>query len=181
MTLFSKPRLFLYCIAFSVLSLITWSVFADEILKFTSLDEEVQSVKQEVLSLNRDLFVLEEELLFPSSTQLAVFVSMDVGHFFALDSVQLRIDDKVVTNYLYTDREVNALYRGGVQRLYMGNLKSGDHEIVAIYTGKGPNGRDFRLGANQVVTKKLGPKYIELKIGDLQGKEQPGFEIKEWE
>ena len=147
----------------------------------TSLDDEVQSLKQEVLALNRDLFLLEEELLFPSSTQVAVFVSMDVGEFFALDSVQLKVDNKVVTNYLYTEREVNALHRGGVQRLFMGNLKSGEHELVAIFTGKGPNGRDYRRGASHVITKSLGPKFVELKITDLASKEQPDFEIKEWD
>lgn len=146
-----------------------------------SLDEEVQSLKQEVLALNRDLFLLEEELLFPSSTQLAVFLSLDVGEFFALDSVQLKVDDKVVSNYLYTEREVHALHRGGVQRLYMGNIKSGEHELVAIFTGKGPNGRDYRRGASHVITKSLGPKFVELKIVDLESKEQPDFEIKEWE
>jgi hypothetical protein len=146
-----------------------------------SLDQEVQALKQEVLALNRDLFLLEEELLFPSSTQLAVFLSLDVGEFFALDSVQLKIDDKVVTNYLYTEREVHALHRGGVQRLYMGNIKSGEHELVAIFTGKGPNGRDYRRGANHVVTKSLGPSFVELKIVDLESKEQPDFEIREWD
>jgi hypothetical protein len=145
-----------------------------------SLDQEVQSLKQEVLALNRELFLLEEELLFPSSTQLAVFLSLDVGEFFALDSVQLKVDDKVVSNYLYTPREVQALHRGGVQRLYMGNIKSGEHELVAIFTGKGPNGRDYRRGANRVITKNLGPSFVELKIVDLESKEQPDFEIKEW-
>jgi hypothetical protein len=146
-----------------------------------SLDQEVQSLKQEVLTLNRDLFLLEEELLYPSSTQLAVFLSLDVGEFFSLDSVQLKVDDKVVTNYLYTEREVHALHRGGVQRLYMGNVKSGEHELVAIFTGKGPNGRDYRRGASHIVTKNLGPSFVELKIVDLESKEQPDFEIKEWE
>jgi hypothetical protein len=146
-----------------------------------SLDKEVQSLKQEVLALNRDLFLLEEELLFPSSTQVAVFLSLDVGEFFTLDSVQLKVDDKIVTNYLYTEREVQALHRGGVQRLYMGNIKSGEHELVAIFTGKGPNGRDYRRGANHVITKSLGPSFVELKIVDLESKEQPDFEIKEWE
>ena len=146
-----------------------------------SLDEEIQSLKQEVLALNRSLFILEEELLFPSNTQIAVFVSMDVGEFFSLDSVQLKIDNKVVSNYLYTRREVKALHRGGVQRLYMGNLKSGEHELVAIFTGKGPNGRDYRRGAELVVNKSLGARFIELKIVDNESSEQPDFSIKEWE
>ena len=100
-----------------------------------------------MVDLNRDLFVLEEELLFPANTQVAVFLSMDVGDFFALDSVQLKIDQKEVINYLYTPREVEALLKGGVQRLYLGNLKVGKHELVAFFTGKGPNDRDYKRGA----------------------------------
>ena len=149
--------------------------------KDESLDSGIQSLKQDVIALNRDLFILEEELLYPASTQLAVFVSLDVGKFFNLDSVQLKVNDKVVSNYLYTAREVEALHRGGIQRLYMGNLKAGEHELVAIYTGKGPNGRDYRRGANLVVNKSLGAKFVELKIVDNPSSEQPDFSIREWE
>ena len=100
-----------------------------------------------MIHLNRDLLVLEEELLFPANTQVALFVSMDVGKLFELDSVQIKLDDKVVTNYLYTPIEVQALHRGGVQRVYVGNLKAGTHEIVAFFTGKGPHDRDYKRGA----------------------------------
>lgn len=147
----------------------------------TSLDESIQSLKQDVITLNRDLFLLEEELLYPANTQLAVFVSLDVGEFFKLNSIQLKVDDKVVSNYLYTQREVDALHRGGVQRLYMGNLKAGEHELVAIYTGLGPKGRDYRRGANLIVNKSLGAKFVELKIVDNPSSEQPDFSIREWE
>ena len=145
------------------------------------LDQEVQGLKKDVVDLNRDLFVLEEELLFPANTQVAVFLSMDVGDFFALDSVQLKIDQKEVINYLYTPREVEALLRGGVHRLYLGNLKVGKHELVAFFSGKGPNDRDYKRGANLTFEKGIGAKYLELKINDRQRKQQPEFEIKDWE
>ena len=145
------------------------------------LDQEVQSLKKDVVDLNRDLFVLEEELLFPANTQVAVFLSMDVGDFFALDSVQLKIDQKEVINYLYTPREVEALLRGGVHRLYLGNLKVGKHELVAFFSGKGPNDRAYKRGANITFEKGIGAKYLELKINDRQRKQQPEFEIKDWE
>ena len=145
------------------------------------LDQEVQSLKKDVVDLNRDLFVLEEELLFPANTQVAVFLSMDVGDFFALDSVQLKIDQKEVINYLYTPREVEALLRGGVHRLYLGNLKVGKHELVAFFSGKGPNDRDYKRGASITFEKGIGAKYLELKINDRQRKQQPEFEIKDWE
>ena len=148
--------------------------------KQTGIQEDVQTLKQQVLELNRDLFMLEEELLFPSNTQVSVFVSMDVGEFFQLDSVQLKIDGKEVADYLYTPREIDALVRGGVQRLHIGNLRSGDHELVAFFTGKGPKGRDYRRGTTATISKGLGPKYVELRIVDQTNNYQPDFDVKEW-
>jgi hypothetical protein len=145
------------------------------------IDEETQQLKKDAVDLNRELFMLEEELLFPANTQVAVFVSMDVGEFFALDSVQLKVDDREVANYLYTEREAEALLRGGVHRVYLGNLKVGAHELVAIFTGKGPNQRDYRRGATVKFDKAVGAKYLELKITDRQRRAQPEFEIKDWE
>lgn len=148
--------------------------------KSQSLEREVQDIKQQTLELNRDLFILEEELLFPSNTQLAVFLSMDVGEFFALDAVKLTIDGTVVTHYLYTEREISALLRGGVQRLYLGNLKAGEHEIVAVFNGKGPKGRDYRRGTQLKLEKTSGAKHLELKIIDSVAMQQPEFAVKEW-
>jgi hypothetical protein len=149
--------------------------------EFRSLDEDVQSLKEEVLALNRDLFLLEEELLFPANSQVAFFISMDVGEYFALDSVNLSIDGKEVANYLYTEREVGALLRGGVHRVHMDNLKVGEHELVAIFNGHGPNAREYRRGATMNFSKGIGAKYLELEITDRVSKQQPEFAIKEWE
>jgi hypothetical protein len=146
-----------------------------------ALDETVQDLKKDVVDLNRELFVLEEELLFPANTQVAVFVSMDIGEFFALDSLTLKIDNKEVANYMYTPREAEALLKGGVHRVYLGNLKVGEHQLVAFFAGKGPNERDYKRGANLKFEKGVGAKYLELKITDRQRKAQPEFAIKDWE
>ncbi|MFA7553041.1 MAG: AraC family transcriptional regulator [Spongiibacteraceae bacterium] len=145
-----------------------------------SLDEQVQDLKQQVIELNRDLFILEEELLFPANTQLAVFVSMNVGEFFQLDAVQLKLDDQVVTNYLYTDKQIDALHRGGVQRLYLGNMKTGQHELVAVFTGRGPRGREYKRGATLLFDKTSQAKKVELKIVDSTATAQPEFLVKQW-
>jgi hypothetical protein len=146
-----------------------------------ALDETVQDLKKDVVDLNKELFVLEEELLFPANTQVAVFVSMDIGEFFALDSLTLKIDNKEVANYMYTPREAEALLKGGVHRVYLGNLKVGDHQLVAFFAGKGPNNLDYKRGANLKFEKGVGAKYLELKITDRQRKAQPEFAIKDWE
>jgi hypothetical protein len=142
-------------------------------LEENSLDAEIEALKKEVLSLNRDLFILEEDLLFPPNTQFSVL--------FSLDSVQLKINDKNIANHLYTERELAALKRGGVQRLYIGNLPSGEHEIVAIFTGVGPSGRDYRRGEAVVIEKTTEPQFVEFMIADDTGKEQPQFDVRVWE
>ena len=145
-----------------------------------ALDQQVRELKAEALDLNQQLFLLEEELLFPASTQVAVYLSMDTGNFFALDSVQLTIDGTDVANYLYTEREVEALHRGGVHRLYMGNLKSGSHELVAVFTGEGPHERDYRRATSLSFDKGLGAHFLELVIADDGADMQPGFRVQEW-
>ena len=145
------------------------------------LSQQVESVKRSALELNRDLLILEEELLFPSNTRLNVFLSMDVGYYFRLDSVKLSVDGKVVASHLYTDRQNYALNRGGVQRLYVGNIKQGDHEITAVFTGIGPNKREYKRGATTIVNKDRSARALELQIRDAEDKQQPTFTFTEWE
>jgi len=142
--------------------------------------DELEALKKEVLDLNRDLFILEEDLLFPASTQVAVFVSLDVGKYFRPDAVKLNIDGKQVGNHLYTDRDVSALRRGGVQRLYIGNLTGGPHEVVALFTGLGPEKREFTRATSVTFVKETGAKFIEVRIVDDSAKQQANFEVRQW-
>jgi hypothetical protein len=150
-----------------------------ESVQKTAVAPEVENLKVAVLNLNRDLLILEEELLYPPSNQVAIYLSMDLGQFFNLDAVKLEIDNKLVSSELYTDQQTKALFRGGVQRLYIGNLKTGEHEISAFFTGRGPE-QDYKRGAKLVVTKTQTPLVLELKIIDSSAQLQPTFEIKEW-
>lgn len=140
-----------------------------------ALAVQMEDIKRAVVELKRDLVVLEEDLLYPASTQVAVFLSMDLGEFFALDAVTLKLNDKDVTHYLYTDKQVDALYRGGVQRLYVGNVKEGKNRLTAFFTGRGPEGRDYRRAATVEFEKTFEPTTIELEISDSTAKYQPEF------
>ena len=168
-----------------ILAILTFAggsaVAADATAQQQALDNRIQDLKKEVLQLNRDLFLLEEDLLFPSNTQFSVFVSLDAGTLFGLDSIQLKINDKLVASHLYTERELAALQRGGIQRLYIGNLASGKHELIAIFTGQGPSKRDYRRGTTIEFEKTMDPQFVELKIVDDPTKEQPDFSVKVWE
>lgn len=145
-----------------------------------ALSLEIQALKRSVIALNRDLRVLEEDLLFPSNTQLNVFVSLDVGKFFTLDSVKMKLDGKTVASHIYTDKELVALSRGGMHKLHMDNLSIGDHSLSAFFTGMGPNGREYKRATNLNISKQNGPKYIELRISDSEMKQQPEFSVKQW-
>ena len=173
MTLFRSLSLFLLLLL--LITIPAWAAGDDNAsapadASVTNLDNQIQDLKKEVLELNRDLFLLEEDLLFPANTQFSVFVSMDIGMLFELDSVQIRLDNQVVANHLYTERELNALKRGGVHRMYMGNLTSGEHELIAFFVGKGPKGRDYKRGTTLRVNKGTEPQYVELKITDSAAK-----------
>ena len=141
---------------------------------------QVESLKSSVLTLNRDLLILEEELLYPASSQVAVYVSMDLGTYFALDAIKLKINNQLVASELYTEKQTKALFRGGVQRLYMGNLKAGEHEISAFFTGRGPQ-QNYKRAAKIVITKAQEPVVLELRIVDSSAQLQPVFDIKQWQ
>ncbi len=144
-------------------------------------EQQMENLKQAALDLNRDLLILEEEMLFPANTQVVVFVSLDVGDYFRLDAVKLKIDDDLVASHLYTDRQNDALSRGGIQRLYIGNLKTGAHELTAFFTGVGPEERDYQRAASMTLTKSQGPQMLELRIRDSTATMQPEFDFKEWQ
>ena len=123
---------------------------------------------------------MEEELLFPSSTQASVFVSLDIGQFFTLESIKLKLDGKQVATHLYSDKQRHALARGGIQRLHITNLNQGLHTVSAFFTGLGPNGRPYKRGSELQFTKGKGSQYLELAIVDDMAKQEPVFTIRKW-
>jgi hypothetical protein len=139
------------------------------------MDAQMEDIKLSLVELKRDLVVLEEDLLFPASSQVAVFLAMNLGEFFALDAVTLKLNGKEVTHYLYTEKQVDALFRGGVQRLFVGNVRQGHNRLTAFFTGHGPSGRDYRRATTVDFEKTFEPTFVELKITDSTAKYQPEF------
>lgn len=144
------------------------------------LSKEIQGLKKSVVDLNKDLQLMEEELLFPSSTQLSLFVSLDIGQYFTLESIKVKLNGKQVASHLYSDKQRQALARGGVQRLYITNLNLGKHTIAAFFTGIGPNGRAYKRATELEFQKKQGSQYLELAIIDDSAKQEAKFTIKQW-
>jgi hypothetical protein len=152
----------------------------DPLPKNGTLSTELEDIKKQVLKLNRDLFILEEDLLFPASTQVAVFVSVDVGRFFKIDSVELKINDKNVAGFLYTERQRKALEKGGIQQVYLGNLKEGKHQLTAIFTGFDGEGRTTQRAITHPFEKDDEVVMIELKIEDNESSYRANINVEEW-
>jgi hypothetical protein len=128
------------------------------------LDEQVQQTKSDVLSIAAELNQLEEKLLYPSGTQVAIFVALAKGDELRLDAVRLQIDGQLVAHYIYSAKELEALRKGGVQRIYVGNVGTGDHQLNVLVDGKLKGGTDFNRTEHFTFHKEVKPKMVELTV-----------------
>jgi hypothetical protein len=142
------------------------------------IDDQVQTLKKEVIDINKELSLLEEKLLFPSTTQIAVFISLQSKRNFRLDSVELNVDGNPVAKYVYTFRELEALQQGGVQRLHTGNVSTGGHKLEVLIRGQTDSGNKFEKTASAVIEKKVTPKFVEMQV--VSGGGEPRITFKDW-
>ena len=145
---------------------LSFAAYAQEVSReqIKGLDEQVQEIKSDVLGIAAELNQLEEKLLYPSNTQVAIFVSLANGETFRLDSVEIQLDDKAVAHHLYTFKELEALQKGGVQRIFTGNIRTGEHHLQVSVIGKSQGGADFRNIKSFKVDKDVGPKIVEISL-----------------
>jgi hypothetical protein len=129
-----------------------------------SLDEQVQEIKSDVLSIAAELSRLEEKLLYPSDTQVALFVSLAEGQDFRLDSVRIQIDGELVAHHIYSFKELEALEKGGVQRIYTGNLPTGEHRLEVSVAGELPGGGDVSGSESFSFSKDVQPKLVGITL-----------------
>jgi hypothetical protein len=146
--------------------LLSLSAHAEEVSRkqIKGLDEQVQEIKSDVLSIAAELKELEEKLLYPSLTQIAIFVSLAKEDTFALDSIGIQLAGKQIAHHLYTFKEIEALRKGGVQRIYTGNIQTGEHEMQVTLIGKSEGGADFQSTESFKVNKDVAPKIVEITL-----------------
>ncbi len=159
-----RPKIAILAISMLMLS---FAAHAQDVSReqIKGLDEQVQEIKSDVLTIAAQLSRLEERLLYPSDTQVAIFVSLAAGETFRLDSVELKIGGKPVTHHLYTYKELEALQKGGVQRIHTANVTTGDHDLEVVLIGKS-GGSDVRKTQSFTFSKDIGPKIVELAVAN---------------
>jgi len=128
------------------------------------LDEQVQEIKADALAIAAELNQLEEKLLYPSDTQIAVFVAWETDDTFRLDTIEVQLNGEPAARHIYTFKELEALQKGGVQRLYTGNITIGDHEMHVFASGKSSAGFDVKNSKQFTVHKSVGPKIVEILL-----------------
>ena len=153
---------------------------AEEVTKeqIKGLDEQVQDIKSDVLAIAAELNHLEEKLLYPSNSQVAVFVSLKADDDFLLDALELHLDGAAVAYHLYSYKELQAFAKGGVQRIFTGNLPSGQHHVQVTMLGRSKGGSDVKLSESFSIEKAVGPKAVEITLSS-PGLGNEAIELKE--
>jgi hypothetical protein len=143
------------------------------------LDEQIQEIKSDALRMSAEMSQLEEKLLYPSGTQVAIFVALAKGDTMRLDAVRLQIDGQLVAHYIYSAKELQALRKGGVQRIYVGNVSTGDHKLDVLIDGKLEGGADFSRTGEFTFRKEVKPKLVGLTLAGPRSSNIP-IALGEW-
>ncbi len=176
-----KPMLahaFLFALVLCLGSVRGWAQQNDQ-QQMRGLDEQVQEIKSDVLSIAQELNRLEEKLLYPSGTQVAIFIALTKGEQMRLDAVRLQIDGQLVAHHIYSFKELEALRKGGVQRIYVGNVATGDHQLEVLVDGKLEGGADFSRTERFTFRKEVKPKLVGLTLSGPRSGNTP-IALEEW-
>jgi len=171
-------RAFVFALLLCLASVHGWAQQSDQ-QQMRGLDEQVQEIKSDVLSIAAELSQLEEKLLYPSGTQVAIFVALAEGDWMRLDAVRLQIDGQLVAHYIYSAKELEALRKGGVQRIYVGNVATGDHQLEVLVDGQLEGGADFNPIERFSFHKGVKPKLVELTLAGPRSGNDP-IVLGEW-
>ena len=144
-----------------------------------SLDGQVQEIKSDVLDIASELQNLEERLLYPSGTQVSIFVAVEEDRPFRLDAVKIEINGELATHHIYSFNELEALQKGGVQRVYTGNVTTGDHELLVTVLGKTDGGNDFEHSNTFAFSKGVKPKTLGITLAE-PGLGNDGIDVGDW-
>jgi hypothetical protein len=172
-----KARALFFALLLCLCSVQIWAQQNDQQKQMRGLDEQVQDIKSDVLSIGQELNRLEEKLLYPSGTQVAIFIEMPKGDQMRLDAVRLQIDGQLVAQHIYSFKELEALRKGGVQRIYVGNVVTGDHKLDVVVDGKLEGGADFTRTEHFTFRKEVKPKMVGLT---LAGSGNTPIALEEW-
>src|SRR5260370_27252170 len=101
------------------------------------------------------------------------------GDSMRLGAVWHKIDGQLVAHYIYSAKELQALRKGGVQRIYVGNVATGDHKLEVLVDGKLAGGADFSRTGEFTFRKEVKPKLVGLTLAGTRSGTTP-IALGEW-
>lgn len=146
----------------------------------SSLDQQIEQLRAQVSAHSMQVFALEQELLHPADTRMAVFLTLGSRASLDLDSVELFVNDQPVASHLYSDRERGSLKDGGVQQLFTGNLPSGAHELKTVVTARSANDHFVRREAVHRFQKRPGTLRLQMNLEAPAPDYDPRVSFVEW-
>jgi len=138
-----------------------------------ALRAEAADVTRDLVELKRDIRLVEDELLYPPSSKVAVYVSVAADIEGQLDAVQLKLNGRDVASRVYDAKAFTALTRGGVDRVYLGNAPQGDNVVVCRFQGRRADGKDFSRDAEIRFEKAFEPIAVEFEVTDTTTRGEP--------
>jgi hypothetical protein len=132
--------------------------------KALNSSEKLSELKHDVVTLNSDIMRLKMSLAAVKHEQLTILLQLNKSPDFELYNIKLRLNSTVVVDFDYSDREVSALENQGVQRLYVGKLTPGIHQVTAFLTGTQSDGNIYKRGAMLKLIKSEYGKTLLVNI-----------------
>ncbi len=146
-----------------------------------SINASVNAENTESSSTKNEITELQEILLNPDASQLAVLLSVNSPTTLTLNSVSIFLDKKEIKTYLYSERESQALLKNAMQKIYVGKLSEGEHTIKAQLSAIDENKLSHTISSSSKFTKTTVTTYVELDISKTEQQELPILNIKIWE
>ena len=100
-----------------------------------ALDRSLNDVKSALLVQEAELRQQETALRYPPHTRTSVYVDKRSSGFI-LESLELRIDGRIVASHDYSLTEARALAEGALQRIRRLALDGGNHDISVRYSAR---------------------------------------------
>jgi len=93
--------------------------------------------------------------------------------------VKIEIDGELATHHIYSYKELEALQKGGVQRIYTGNVPTGDHQLSVTMVGQLKNGAEFNKTDQFSFAKGVEPKALGITLAG-PGLGKTGIQLGDW-
>jgi|GEM_PF-4690091 len=140
-----------------------------------------EELKESIIELNAEFKNLEESLLYPAASQVGIYLSTNVGQFFQIENVEVRLNQQPLVGFLYTPEQRAALEKGGIHGIETMNLPAGEHELVVTLIGQDQAGESLKRGITHTFTKTDQAIGLEIQIVDNVKSKSADIGIREWD